>query len=130
VAKAQPFVLIVDDEAPIRVLARRFLEELGWGVFEAANGAEALLVLQQLDHIDLLVTDVHMPELSGTGLAAMVRAHRRGIKILYLTGYPERVFESTAVLPPTEAFLAKPFTRTDIQQAASLLVFGTVKPPT
>ena len=125
----QPVVLIVDDQEAIRRLARRFLEDLDWVVSEAASGAEALLVLQELGHVDLLVTDVHMPEMSGTGLASMVRAQRRGIKILYLTGYPDRVFEATAVLPPTEAFLAKPFTRLGFQEAASLLLFGTVKPP-
>lgn len=121
--------LVVDDEASIRALARRFLEDAGWDVAEAGSGVEALKLLKLLEHVDVLITDVHMPELSGTGLASMVRADRRGIKILYLTGYPERVFETSAVLPETEAFLAKPFTRRGIQEAASLLVFGTVDPP-
>jgi hypothetical protein len=124
-----PVVLIVDDEEAVRVLGRRFLEDAGWEVAEASGAAQALQVLQTLERVVLLITDVHMPELSGTGLAELVRAQRRGIKILYLTGYPERVFERMAVLPETEAFLAKPFTRRGIQEAAALLVFGTVNLP-
>lgn len=128
-AAKRPVVLLVDDEAPIRVLGRRFLEDAGWEVADASGAAQALQILQTLERVDLLITDVHMPELSGTGLAELVRAQRRGIKILFLTGYPERVFEKMAVLPETEAFLAKPFTQRGIQEAASLLVFGTVNRP-
>ena len=125
-----PIAVVVDDEAPIRMIARRVLEQENWKVYEAASGPEALDVLGDHERLDLLVTDVHMPDMSGLRLASLVRKQRPDVKVLYVTGYRDRVFAAQTELPQDEGFLEKPFSRNALAEAASLLVFGTTVPGT
>ncbi len=86
---AQPgdTVMIVDDEDAVRLVMADVLTELGYEHFQATNGAAAMAILQSEPSIDLLITDVAMPGMSGKELAVLARRARPGLKILFVTGY-------------------------------------------
>lgn len=123
----RPVVILVEDEPDVRDLLTRVLADDGWTVYDASGGAEALRLFEEHRDVDLLITDLNMPILDGLRLAQIVRRQRPNQKILYITGYSDRIFESRTVLPENEAFLDKPFTVTGLLEAASLLVFGSTR---
>jgi len=126
---APPVVLVVDDEAPIRMAARRILEAGGYKVLEAENGARAIELLTDDVAIDLLMADLEMPELTGEEMARRLRAQRHDLRVLYVSGYVDRLLNERPILWEGEAFLEKPFTFDGLSEAVSLLLFGTLKPP-
>lgn len=104
-------VLVAEDEDQLRRLTVRVLSDLGYQVLHAANGKEALALFR--DHagpIDLLVTDVIMPEVSGKSLAEQLVSERPAIKVLFISGYAPSVIASRGVLEPGTHLLNKPFT--------------------
>ena len=104
-------ILVVEDEAMVRSLARISLGKRGYRVLEAANGGEALqLTEQHTDPIHLMVTDLVMPGMSGQELAERLARLRPGMKVLYISGYTDRALMRESVLPPGAAYLEKPFT--------------------
>ncbi len=104
-------ILLVEDEAGVRRLVRRSLEQLGYRVLEAGEPLEALALSERTaGPIDLLVTDVVMPQMSGRQLAERVQAQRPGTKVLFLSGYDDEPIARAGVLEPGLQFLAKPFT--------------------
>ena len=114
-------ILVVDDETPVRQLARRVLEGHGSVVFDAAGGKQALSIVDAGRPIDLLITDIEMPDMSGIELSALVRSRRPAVKVLYLSGYVERLFENGYKLQPNETFLEKPFSPRALRDAIQLL---------
>ena len=126
---SQSVVLVVDDEEPIRTAARRILEADGYKVLEAENGVRAIELLADDVAIDLLMADLEMPELTGEEMARRLRAQRHDLKVLYVSGYVDRLLNERPLLWEGEAFLEKPFTFEGLSQAVSLLLFGTLKPP-
>ena len=123
-----PTVLVVDDEAPIRQIARRILEDEGYQVTEASNGLEAIALLAQGVPLDLLIADLDMPQLGGDEMVRRVRATRPDLKVLYATGHIDRLMD-TRPLWEGEAFLDKPFGAAGLLEAVSLLLHGTLKKP-
>ncbi len=108
-------VLLVEDEADFRELACESLRDLGYRVLTAANGRRAMQLAQETgEPIDLLVTDVVMPGMSGRELVEMVRVHRPAIKILYMSGYTRGVIAQHGVLESGTSFLQKPFMPSDL----------------
>jgi CheY-like chemotaxis protein len=108
--RADGTVLLVEDEEAVRRLARRVLEGVGYRVLVAANGAEALQVAQQhMGRLDLMVTDVIMPGMSGQELSARLRAMRPELPILYVSGYTDDAILQHGTLLPNTGFLQKPF---------------------
>jgi two-component system cell cycle sensor histidine kinase/response regulator CckA len=104
-------ILLVEDEAGVRRLVRRSLEQLGYRVLEAGEPLAGLALCERTaGPIDLLVTDVIMPQMSGRQLAQQVRARRPAVKVLYLSGYDDEKIARAGVLEPGLHFLAKPFT--------------------
>jgi two-component system, cell cycle sensor histidine kinase and response regulator CckA len=104
-------VLLVEDEESVRELVRETLANKGYNVIEADNGETGLRVsAEYAGTIDLLVTDVVMPGMSGRELAQRVTAARPQIKVLFLSGYTEDAIIHEGVLEPGTAFLQKPFT--------------------
>jgi CheY-like chemotaxis protein len=103
-------ILVVDDMESVRRFISTFLQDAGYRVLEAAGPIEALKVFQQQDLIDLVLTDVQMPEMSGVDLALLVLKLRPGLPIIFLSGYYD------ALPPPVKAFplLAKPFKIDDL----------------
>jgi len=124
----KPKVLVVDDEAPIRQIARRILEDDGYEVTEASNGLEAVAMLSQGVPLDLLIADLDMPELGGDEMVRRVRASRPDLKVLYATGHIDRLMDARP-LWEGEAFLDKPFGAAGLREAVSLLLHGTLKKP-
>ncbi|HUQ15774.1 MAG TPA: PAS domain S-box protein [Gemmatimonadales bacterium] len=104
-------LLLVEDEAAVRSSARRLLERQGYSVLEARHGADALRIVEESGRpIDLVVTDLVMPEMGGKELAERLRAHRPGLKILFMSGYTEKAIAADGVMPPNTGFVEKPFT--------------------
>jgi two-component system cell cycle sensor histidine kinase/response regulator CckA len=123
-------VLIVDDEDGVLRYVERVLSEAGYQTSTASNGAEALEAVKKTGAFDVLVTDVMMPGITGDELARQLRQGDRGLKVLYLTGYSDRLFKEKAALWADEAFLEKPFTVKGLREAVSLLMFGHFAPET
>ena len=103
-------VLLVEDEESVRQLVRELLEAQGYKILEAENGEEALRIAATQSDIDLLITDVVMPGMSGRELSARLFASHPHTKLLYLSGYTEDAIVHEGVLDPGTAFLQKPFT--------------------
>jgi two-component system cell cycle sensor histidine kinase/response regulator CckA len=121
-----PTVLVVDDEAPIRHMARRILEDHGYRVTEASDGMEAASLLAQNSKIDLLIADLAMPKLGGDALVCQIRCAHPDLKVLYVTGRIGSLMDARA-LWEDEAFLEKPFTAVGLAEAVSLLLYGTIR---
>jgi PAS domain S-box-containing protein len=103
-------VLVVDDEPTVRMLVSEVLEDLGYEVIEAEDGAAGLRALNSSARIDLLVTDVGLPGgLNGRQVADAARAVRPGLKVLFITGYAENAVLSHGHLDPGMQVLTKPF---------------------
>ena len=108
---SQPTVLLVDDDGTLRATIRRALLQAGFNVLDAAGGAEALVVSEtHPENIDLLLTDVVMPDVSGRELASRLRVQRPKLRVLYISGYSADAIRRDGGLGASEAFLQKPFT--------------------
>jgi two-component system cell cycle sensor histidine kinase/response regulator CckA len=104
-------LLLVEDEAAVRSSARRLLERQGYTVLEARHGGDALRIVEESGRqIDLVVTDLVMPEMGGKELAERLRAHRPGLKVLFMSGYTEKAIAAGGIMPPNTGFVEKPFT--------------------
>ena len=88
-AKANEVVLVVEDEAVVRLLIVEALNDLGYQALETADSAAALRILQSSQRVDLLVSDMGLPGLNGRQLADAARVKRPGLKVLFVTGYAE-----------------------------------------
>ena len=108
-------VLLVEDEPAVREITRRLLAANGYQVEVAADPADALRLVEEPDHpLDLLLTDVVMPEMSGPELAEQARHRRPGLKLLFMSGYAHGLLPPQGVLGPGVALLDKPFTEFDL----------------
>ncbi|HEY0203171.1 MAG TPA: ATP-binding protein [Acetobacteraceae bacterium] len=108
--RAEGTVLVVDDEAAVRVLVGDVLRDLGYEVIEAVDGLEGLRVLQSKRRIDLLVSDVGLPGgMNGRQLADAARVQRPQLKVLFITGFAESAAWGSKKLEPNMQVLAKPF---------------------
>ncbi len=104
-------ILVVEDEAAIRTVVRRVLERVGYTVLDAASGSEALELLGDLQGpLDLVITDLVMPGMSGAELAAELRRTRPGLRILMTSGYSADVVEGKIVPGVDFHFISKPYT--------------------
>ena len=121
-------VLIVDDEPSVQKFVERVLSEAGYATRTAGDGPEALQIVQKLGAVDILVTDVMMPQMTGDELARRLRQSEPGLKVLYLTGFSDSLFKEKVTLWEDEAFLDKPCSVRGLQQAVSLLMFGRLTP--
>ena len=110
VAQSTGRVLVVEDEPQVRAIAVRALTSAGFDVQQAANGALGLALLkEQPSPIDVIVTDVVMPQLSGPELARAARAFDPKLGIVFMSGFPEAMHSAHASDFAGAAFLAKPF---------------------
>ncbi|HUS61071.1 MAG TPA: ATP-binding protein [Acidimicrobiales bacterium] len=113
-------VLLVEDEAGIRSLLRRLLEDAGWQVVEARDGQEAMALAADMEHLDLLLTDIGLPRLPGTAVAEQLRQQRETLPVVFISGFPED--PPVEALGDNTAFLPKPFTGDDLLAAIERLV--------
>jgi CheY-like chemotaxis protein len=110
-ARHSETILLVEDQEEVRSLVRRILAARGYHVLVAASGPDALrLTVQFPGRIDLLVTDVVMPGMSGREVALLLAPAHPKMKTLYLSGYADESIVGDGMLAPGVAFLPKPFT--------------------
>ncbi|MDZ4258671.1 MAG: PAS domain S-box protein [Gemmatimonadales bacterium] len=108
-------ILIVDDEEALRRVATRIVESAGYTVLTAANGGEALRLLECHDGpVHLMLTDVVMPGMSGTDLAARIVDTRPQMKVLYTSGYTDDAILQRGVLNAAMHFIHKPYTMAEL----------------
>lgn len=119
-------VLIVDDEEPARKFITRVLSDAGFQTKAAASGPEAIALAAGAGPFDLILTDLVMPGMSGDELIRKLRNQWPELKVLYLTGHSDRLFDEHSTLWADEAFLDKPCGIKSLLQAISLLVFSRV----
>jgi two-component system cell cycle sensor histidine kinase/response regulator CckA len=104
-------ILLVEDEEGLRALNARGLTSRGYTVLEAGNGVEAIELLEKSGKpVDLVVSDVVMPEMDGPTLARELRSRNPGLKIIFVSGYAEDAFQKNLPEHGQYAFLPKPFT--------------------
>jgi CheY-like chemotaxis protein len=105
-------VLVVEDEDTVRDLCTRILENLGYQVMQAPNGAEAIVLAQGYgDRIDLLLTDVVMPKMNGSELATRLVLHHPEMQVLFTSGHTDDAIVQHGVLEEGVSFIGKPYTR-------------------
>jgi PAS domain S-box-containing protein len=110
-------VLLAEDEEMVRKLSRQVLEMYGYQVLEAANGGAALLICERYQgKIDLMLTDVIMPEMSGRELADRLNHLRPDMKVLFMSGYTGDAIVDRGILGEDENFIQKPFTPNALAQ--------------
>ncbi|HEX2201676.1 MAG TPA: PAS domain S-box protein [Longimicrobium sp.] len=122
-------ILLAEDEEPVRRLAREVLTRNGYTVLEAGDGEQALRVSERHPgRIDLLVTDVVMPAMSGRDLSALLAAARPALRVLYMSGYTEEAVARHGVLDPGTGFIEKPFTADALASAVRRVLDEAVAP--
>jgi CheY-like chemotaxis protein len=103
-------ILLVEDEIGVRQLVREMLHRLGYKIHEASSGADAVRIFAQHQNtIDLLLTDVIMPQMSGRDLAERLKALQPSLKVLYISGYTDDMLAHHGVLESNVYLLQKPF---------------------
>lgn len=101
----RPTILVVEDDATIRMLIVDVLQELDYSVLEAASSEDAITVLNDpSQHIDLMMTDVGLPVMDGQALAIKARELRQGLPVLFASGYAERLTQEDGM-----TVIGKPF---------------------
>jgi PAS domain S-box-containing protein len=123
-------ILLVEDEANLRYLARQYLEKQGYRVIEAADGAVAMqIAVAHEATIHLLLTDVIMPGMNGRELAQRISEIRPNVKILYMSGYTENVIGHNGMLDAGVRLLQKPFNLRDLKSKVREVLDATPTPP-
>jgi PAS domain S-box-containing protein len=123
-------ILLVEDEANLRYLARQYLEKQGYKVIEAADGAVAMQIAVAHEKvIHLLLTDVIMPGMNGRELAQRISEIRPNVKILYMSGYTENVIGHNGMLDAGIRLLQKPFNLRDLKSKVREVLDATPTPP-
>jgi PAS domain S-box-containing protein len=108
-------VLVAEDEPALREVTRRILARNGYQVIAVASGAEALTALtHQVDHVDLLLTDVIMPQMQGKELAGRVLALHPDTRVVYMSGYTQGLLSAQGVLESGIHLIEKPFSETTL----------------
>ena len=106
--KSQPSLLVVDDELLIRDLLYDFFSDLGWTIAVAENGEKALDILKNR-RVDLILSDIKMPEMDGLELAARVRELHPEIPVVLMTGFPSVDTAVAALRSKAADYIVKPF---------------------
>jgi CheY-like chemotaxis protein len=126
-ASSDTTVLVVEDEPGVRRIATLVLQRHGYRVLEASNGVDALRLLDASTHtIDLVISDMVMPELGGRELAERIEKKHSGMKMLFMSGYTEDFVARNRTLGRTIPLLQKPFTANDLARAVHSVLSGEV----
>ncbi len=119
-------ILLAEDEQEVREVAREFLESAGYLVLEARDGAEAMrLAAEHKGEIDLLISDMVMPGMTGQELARRVRESRPDLQVIFMSGYSEYAAAGATNMDLSQRLLSKPFSRPVILRAIRDVLSGT-----
>jgi CheY-like chemotaxis protein len=125
--KGSETVLLVEDEAGVRAIAKIALVMQGYTILEAASGADAIRVAgRHAGPLHILVTDVVMPGMGGREVAETLRKERAGLKVLYMSGHTDDAVVRHGIVTASDAFLQKPFTPLGLAQKVRAVLDGTV----
>lgn len=113
-ARGTETIVVVEDEESLRVLVAEVLENSGYTVLQTSEAKEALKLAKEHGNIDLLLTDVVMPGLSGRELADLIRGVLPNLKLLYMSGYTNDLITARGALASDELLLEKPFTKNSL----------------
>jgi DNA-binding response OmpR family regulator len=128
-AAGRETILLVEDDDQVRALARQMLEGCGYGVLVATDGTSALALYEERgDAIDLVLTDVVMPGMSGLDLRRQLRSNRPGVKVLCMSGYSERVAFGAGAADDGVDLIHKPFTAGALAGRVRALLDGDAAP--
>ena len=115
-------VLVVEDEPTVRVLAESIIEALGYVILSAANAREAIALLEQEEHIDILFTDINLPDgpdaIDGLSLARKAVKLSPRLRVIYTTGY-DQTDGMTALFVEAATFIPKPYTVKQLTEAVA-----------
>ena len=129
-AKTGEVILVVEDDEKIRLLSVEALQDYGYTVVHAAGAAQALAILALQPRIDLLFTDIVMPDMNGRQLADKTHETRPDLKVLYTTGFTRNAVVHNGVLDPGVSLIAKPFTIDQLVIKVRLVLDGAgINPP-
>jgi len=117
-------ILIVEDEELVRSLASRSLRERGYSVFEAQHGVDALRQLEFHSEVDLVVSDVVMPEMGGRELGRRLASLRPSLPVLYISGYTGEDVTQRGLLEPGAPFQQKPFAPEELARKVREMLDG------
>lgn len=110
-------ILLVEDEKALLEITQLNLESMGFHVIPASTADDALRVIRNPEQtIDLMVTDVVMPEMNGRVLYEHAQEARKDLPCLYISGYPADIIGRRGIIPEKVNFLAKPFTRSQLKE--------------
>ncbi len=123
-ARAGEVILVVEDDEKIRFLSVEALRDFGYTIVQASDAAQALAVLAVTPRVDLLFTDIVMPDMNGRQLADRARETRPDLKVLYTTGFTRNAVVHNGVLDPGVALIAKPFTIDQLAIKVRLVLDG------
>jgi two-component system cell cycle sensor histidine kinase/response regulator CckA len=125
-ARGTETILLVEDEEMVRQLVARVLRDLGYEVLETSSGDEAILLSDSLDRsIDLLVTDVVMPGMSGREVAEVLAVKRPTTRVLFMSGYTDEAIVRHGVLDGVAEFIGKPFTPQELARKIRSVLEGS-----
>lgn len=123
VASRSGSVVVVDDEPHVRDFAVEVLRRAGYAVLEAVNGVQALQLIEHCEEpVQLVVTDMVMPEMSGQELARRLAATHRGLKVLFISGFASDLYAPRSLADLDADFLAKPFSAEALTQKVRSLL--------
>jgi len=126
--KGTETVLLTEDEQDVREIARQFLESGGYRVIEAKDGAEAIqLAAAHRGEIQLLVTDMVMPGMTGQELAVRLQSEHPGLNVVFMSGYSEHAATEMANADPSVRLLTKPFSRAAILRTVGEMLRGAAR---
>ena len=119
----QKEILLVEDNPDVREAVGALLEAMGHTVVDACDGEDALRLFEKREHdFDLLVTDVIMPRMGGQEIASRILERRPGMKVLYMSGYPDNALVQDGILTDGINFLQKPFSAALLRKKVRELV--------
>ena len=122
-------ILIVDDDVSVRKILYRILENGGYDVLSAGNGAEALAICRRSNPaVDLLITDYNMPGMNGLELGRECTAIQSGLPVLYVSGAPPDEALRAELCKPRRGFLAKPSRRDELLRTCKEMLLMHVQP--
>jgi two-component system, cell cycle sensor histidine kinase and response regulator CckA len=127
--QSPPRVLVVDDDEAIRKFATRALSMDGYKVIVACDGPDAIQIVDGQPRFDLFILDLAMPGMSGDELGRRLLDRDPDSKVIYFTGYTERIYASRTALRYNEAVLEKPVTLGQFLDTVSQLLFGRAGGP-